>query len=45
MELPSTDEVLQTLFSLEMSLEMLKKVGCRGNPYKADMKSKVQVMQ
>ena len=33
------------MFSLEISLEMLEKVGYRGNPYKADMKSKVPVMQ
>ena len=45
MELSSTDEDLQALFSLETSLEMLEKVGFRGNSYKADMKSKVQVMQ
>ena len=43
MELLSTDEDVQTSFSLETLLEMLEKVGYRGNPYKADMKSKVQV--
>ena len=45
MELSYIDEDVQRLFSLETSLEMLEKVGCRGNPYKADMKSKVQAMQ
>ena len=38
-------EDVQRLFSLETSLEMLEKVGYRGNPYKADIESKVQVMQ
>ena len=45
MELPYTDEDVQRLFSLETLLEMLEKVGYHGNPYKADMKSKVEVMQ
>ena len=45
MELSLTDEDVQRLFSLETLLEMLEKVGYRGNPCKADMKSKVQVMQ
>ena len=45
MELSYTDEDLQRLFSLETSLEMLEKVGYHGNPYTADMNSKVQVMQ
>ena len=45
MELSHTDEDVQRLLSLETSLEILEKVGCRRNPYKADMKSKVQVMQ
>ena len=45
MELSYTDEDVQRLFSLETSLEMLEKVGYRGNPYKADIESKVQVMQ
>ena len=45
MELSYTDEDVQRLFSLETSLEMLEKVGYRGNLFKADMKSKVQVMQ
>ena len=45
MELLYTDEDVQRLFSLETSLEMLEKVGYRGNPYKADIESKVQVMQ
>ena len=45
MELWYTDEDVQRLFSLETSLEMLEKVGYRGNPYKADIESKVQVMQ
>ena len=45
MELSYTDEDVQRLFSLETSLEMLEKVGYRGNPYTGDMKSKVQVMQ
>ena len=44
MELSSTDQDLQTLFSLETLLEMLEKVGYRGNPCKSDMKSKAQVM-
>ena len=45
MELLYTDEDVQRLFSLETLLEMLEKVGYRGNPYKADIESKVQVMQ
>ena len=45
MELSYTDEDVQRLFSLETSLEMLEKVGHRGNPYKIDMKSKVEVKQ
>ena len=38
-------EDVQRLFSLETSLEMLEKVGHRGNSYKTDMKSKVEVKQ
>ena len=45
MELSYTDENVQRLFSIETLLEMLEKVGYCGNTYKADMKSKVQVMQ
>ena len=45
MELSYIDEDVKRLFSLETSLEMLEKDGYRGNPYKADMKSKVQAMQ
>ena len=45
MELSYTNEDVQRFFSLETSLEMLEKVGYRGNLFKADMKSKVQVMQ
>ena len=45
MELWYTDEDVKRLFSLETSLEMLEKVVHRGNPYKADMKSKVEFKQ